>query len=113
MFWRLGNKWHADDARTVLLSGLGLMLPPLALMWVFNDDKALSHHHPHDQQQQEQAGAAHAADVEGQQRKAWCRCLGASPAATVTALIVASDLIGALASGARARVWALRLPCCC
>lgn len=43
LFHHLGNRWDAQDCRLVLLSGVALMVPPLALMCLFDDDRALAH----------------------------------------------------------------------
>jgi hypothetical protein len=43
LFHHLGNRWDPLDCRLVLLSGVALMVPPLALMCLFDDDKALAH----------------------------------------------------------------------
>jgi hypothetical protein len=125
MFAHLGNRWHADDCRLVLLSGVALMALPLALMCLFDDDRTLQHPpHREQQQQQEQrgllptsgGGAAAAAVVEagleerlldggdgdngGDTQLAGC-CRALPPGLVVTLLITGSDLIGALASGKR------------
>jgi hypothetical protein len=124
MFAHLGNRWHADDCRLVLLSGVALMALPLALMCLFDDDRALQHppHREQQQQQQQQhrdllptsdSGAAAAVEVEagleerlleddggngGGAQQAGC-CSALPPGLVVTLLITGSDLIGALASG--------------
>ena len=54
MFACLGNRWHADDCRLVLLSGVALMALPLALMCLFDDDRTLQHPPcAHQEQQQD------------------------------------------------------------
>ena len=66
MFLHMGStQWRAVDCRAVLLAGLALSAPALALMCAFNDDKALLDHERHRQGRQATGRGQQAAEAAG------------------------------------------------
>lgn len=98
VFLWLGNEWLVGDCRSVVAGGLALMVVPLALMTLFDDDKALGHH---SEATTTLLPRNHDADTSSNNDTNFSRGDegGWSPSVIIAVLITVSDFFGALASG--------------
>lgn len=107
LFTFLGDSWKVSECRIVLLTGLGLMLAPIALMCFFDDDLTLGKASEAIRIPKSESLLENPTEENEDRARGCCYACGCSPRLLVPLVITSSDMLGALASGMTLKFFAL------